>query len=205
MDLKATRVWLIRHGEPAARARNRCYGKLDIGLSEAGRAQMNTAAACLREQPTILYCSPRSRATESAAILAKAMNCPVHEVPELAEIDFGDFEGLLYDEIAERYPDAYQQWMEHPTEVRFPNGECFAEMRDRVMTAFQLLLAKHDGETIALVSHGGVNRIIIAWALQMPDHCLFRLAQPYAAASLLEFVECVPSLRLLNARLISSD
>jgi alpha-ribazole phosphatase/probable phosphoglycerate mutase len=95
--------------------------------------------------------------------------------------------------------------MEHPTEVRFPNGECFAEMRDRVMTAFQLLLAKHDGETIALVSHGGVNRIIIAWALQMPDHCLFRLAQPYAAASLLEFVECVPSLRLLNARLISSD
>jgi alpha-ribazole phosphatase/probable phosphoglycerate mutase len=145
-----------------------------------------------------IYCSPRSRAVESAAILAKAADCSVCEMPELAEIDFGDFEGLLYDEIAARYPEVYREWMENPTEVRFPNGECFLEMRERVMRAFELLLARHDGQTVALVSHGGVNRIVIAWALRMPDECLFRLAQPYAAASLLEFVEGVPSLRLLN-------
>jgi len=120
------------------------------------------------------------------------------EIEELAEIDFGDFEGLLYDEIAARYPEAYRQWMEKPTEVRFPNGECFLEMRERVMSAFRSLLARHEGQTVALVSHGGVNRIIIAWALQMPDYCLFRLAQSYAAASLLEFVEGVPRLQLLN-------
>jgi alpha-ribazole phosphatase/probable phosphoglycerate mutase len=71
-------------------------------------------------------------------------------------------------------------------------------MRDRVLRAFQFVLARHEGETVALVSHGGVNRIIIAWALRMPDDCLFRLAQPYAAVSLLEFVEGVPSLRVLN-------
>jgi len=121
------------------------------------------------------------------------------EIEELAEIDFGDFEGLLYDEIAARYPETYRQWMEKPTQVRFPNGECFAEMQERVMKAFRGILARHEGETVALVSHGGVNRIIIAWALRMPEDCLFRLAQPYAAVSLLELVEGVPSLQVLNA------
>jgi len=193
--MDVTRVWLIRHGEPAARARNRCYGKLDIGLSDEGRAQMARVAQYFAARPLdVIYCSPRSRARESAALLAR----PVHEIAELAEIDFGDFEGLPYDEIAARYPEAYQQWMEKPTEVRFPNGECFSEMRERVLRAFQLVLARHEGETVALVSHGGVNRIILAWALGMPDDYLFRLAQPYAAVSLLEFVEGVPSLRILN-------
>ncbi len=57
-------------------------------------------------------------------------------VPHLKEIDFGDFEGLTYDEIAGRYPDLYRQWMESPTEVQFPNGECFDDMRIRVFDGF---------------------------------------------------------------------
>jgi alpha-ribazole phosphatase/probable phosphoglycerate mutase len=188
-----TRVWLIRHGKPMDRAKNRCYGKLDIGLSEEGRLQMAKVAEYLAATPPdVVYASPLSRATESAAILG---DFQVEE--KLAEIDFGDFEGLLYDEIAVKYPALYRRWMETPTKVRFPNGECFAEMKARVLGAFQFLLARHDGESMALVSHGGVNRIIIAWALQMPDHCLFRLAQPYAAINLLEFYDGVPTLRLM--------
>jgi alpha-ribazole phosphatase/probable phosphoglycerate mutase len=163
---------------------------------------MDRVALHLKGEPVdAFYASPRSRALESAAILAKELSTPLHVLQELAEIDFGDFEGLLYDEIEARYPDIYQQWMQTPTEVRFPNGECFAEMRDRVMKAFQTLLSQHQGQTISVVSHGGVNRIIIAWALQMPDSCLFRLAQPYAAVNLLEFMEGVPILRVLNGSL----
>ena len=166
---------------------------------------MVRVAEYLKHEPIAeFYCSPRSRAVESAAILAKEIERPMQVAAELAEIDFGDFEGLLYDEIAARYPDVYQQWMQTPTEVRFPHGECFAEMRSRVMDRFQVLLAQYAGRTIALVSHGGVNRIVIAWALQMPDDCLFRVAQPYAAVNLLEFVEGVPSLRVLNGGLLGS-
>jgi len=191
-----TRVWLIRHGETEEKARNRCYGSLNIRLSEAGRKQIAGVAEYLKtEGLAVVYSSPRSRAVESAEILARA----VEVIPDLAEINFGDFEGLTYDEIALRYPDVYQEWMNTPTRVQFPNGESFAQMRDRVVSAFQLLLAAHQGQTIAIVSHGGVNRILIAWALQMLDSAIFRLAQPYAAVSLLEFVEGVPSLRHLNA------
>jgi alpha-ribazole phosphatase len=195
-----TRVWLIRHGEPAEEARQRCYGSLDVGLSETGRAQIAAVWEFLKDEKVeAIYCSPRLRAFESATRRSRAglETCPT-VLQDLREIDFGDFEGLTYDEIAERYPDLYCQWMESPTEVQFPNGECFAGMRARVLAAFDEIRREHENETIAIVSHGGVNRILIAWALQIPNHCLFRIAQDYAALNLLEFVESVPIVKLLN-------
>lgn len=198
-----TRIWLIRHGEPAEQARQRCYGSLDVGLSDAGRAQMARVAEHLRAEPlAAVYTSSRSRAVESARILAAAASCPLEIVPALCEIDFGDFEGLTYDEIAVRYPALYRQWMETPTEVHFPGGESFHQMRVRVLSAFDAILRRRDGQTIAVVSHGGVNRILLGWALEMPDHCLFRLAQKHAALNLLAIVEGVPILQSMNGAMV---
>jgi broad specificity phosphatase PhoE len=162
---------------------------------------MAQVADYLEAEPvTAIYTSPRSRALESARILAAVPSCPIEIVADLREIDFGEFEGLPYDEIAARYPDLYRQWMETPTEVRFPNGERFSEMRGRILRAFDAIQREREGQTVAMVSHGGVNRILIAWALQMPGDCLFRLAQDYAAISLLTLVDGLPSLQLLNHR-----
>jgi alpha-ribazole phosphatase len=196
-----TRVWLIRHGQTAEGARHRCHGSLDIALSETGRAQMTQAAEYLKAEPiSMVYTSPLSRALDSARVLADVRSCPVEVLPDLREIGFGDFEGLAYDEIAARYPDIYRQWMETPTEVRFPNGETFAEMRVRVLKAFEAIHSLRQEQTVAIVSHGGVNRILIAWALQMPDNCLFRLAQDYGAINLLVLEESLPAVLLLNYR-----
>jgi alpha-ribazole phosphatase/probable phosphoglycerate mutase len=118
----------------------------------------------------------------------------------LREIDFGDFEGLAYDDIAARYPELYRQWMEAPTEVRFPNGESFCEMQSRVLRAFDAIEREWRGETVAMVSHGGVNRILIAWALQIPDRYLFRIAQDYAGVNLLEVADGIPIVKLVNHR-----
>jgi alpha-ribazole phosphatase len=196
-----TRFWLIRHGEPAEASRQRCYGSLDIGLSETGRAQMQHAAEYLRtESIAAIYSSPRSRALESARVLAGGRSRPIEIVEDLREIDFGDFEGLTYDEIAARYPDLYRLWMEKPTEIQFPNGESFAEMRVRVLKAFDTIQREREGQTVAIVSHGGVNRILLAWALQMPDNCLFRLGQDYGAMNLMTLVEGIPGVEALNYR-----
>jgi alpha-ribazole phosphatase len=196
-----TRFWLIRHGEPAEEARHRCYGSLDAGLSETGRAQMAQVAEYLKGEPVAaIYTSPRSRALESARILGAVAPCCIEIVEDLREIDFGDFEGLAYDEIAARYPDLYRQWMETPTEVRFPNGESFSAMRGRVLRAFDTIQREWEGQTVAIVSHGGVNRVVLARALQMPDNSIFRLAQDYAAINLLELVDGLPSIQLLNRR-----
>jgi alpha-ribazole phosphatase len=196
-----TRVWLIRHGEPAEEARHRCYGSLDVGLSEKGRAQMAEIAQYLKpESLAAIYTSPSSRALDSARILAAGQSCPFEIVQDLREIDFGDFEGLSYDEIAARYPELYRQWMEKPTEVQFPNGESFSEMRDRILRAFDGIQSERRGQTFVIVSHGGVNRVLVARALQMPDSALFRLAQDYAAINLLTITHGLPSLQLLNHR-----
>jgi len=193
-----TRIWLIRHGEPA-KVRGRCYGKLDVGLSATGRSQMERVAGRLKaERLAAIYTSPRRRAAESAGIIASLQTCGLEEDASLREIDFGDFEGLTYDEIATRYPALYRQWMETPTLVQFPHGENFAAMRLRVLRTFETILRSREGQTVAIVTHGGVIRILIAWALEMPEHCLFRLGQDYAAINLLLSVDGVPAVQLLN-------
>ncbi len=194
-----TRVWLIRHGEPAAESRQRCYGSLDVALSPEGRQQMRHVAARLKVEPVAaIYASPLSRARESAAIVASATGQSVAVAEDLREIAFGDWEGLTYAEIERRDPELYRRWMETPTEVSFPNGESFAAMRTRVVRAFAAILDCHADQTIALVSHGGVNRILLAHALQMPDHAVFRLAQDYAAMNLLTFTQGFPVVQVLN-------
>jgi alpha-ribazole phosphatase len=196
-----TRVWLIRHGEPAEEARNRCYGSLDIGLSDKGRQQMAKVAQHLNAEPTAaIYTSPSSRALESASIISAIQACPLETIADFQEMNFGAFEGLTYDEIAGRYPDLYRQWMETSTEIRFPNGENFTEMHTRVLRGFEKILAEREGQTVIIVSHGGVNRILIAWALQMPGPCLFRLAQDYAAMNLISFIGRIPCVQFLNHR-----
>src|ERR1019366_7090512 len=120
---RTTRIWLIRHGEPAEEARQRCYGSLDVRLSEAGRRQIGRVAEYFAtEAMAAVYASPLSRTLESAQILASAGERHLEIAEGLREIDFGDFEGLTYDEIAARHPDLYRQWMETPTQIRFPNG-----------------------------------------------------------------------------------
>src|SRR5262249_9225907 len=137
------------------------------------------------EHAAVIYTSPRRRTMESARILGAVLNAPIQVVAELREIDFGDFEGLSYDEIANRYPELYREWMDAPTKIRFPNGECEAQVRERALRAFEGICRQCEGKTVVIVSHGGVIRIILAWALRMPDECLFRLSQGHAAVNLL--------------------
>lgn len=195
-----TRVWLIRHGEPSEEFRNRCYGSLDIALSDRGRAQMEEVGCFLKDEPiAAIYSSPKSRAIESARLVARP-NSSIRICDELREMDFGDFEGLSFDDIAARCPDLYRQWMQSPTRIRFPNGDCFGDMRDRVLAAFDQIQREWKDRTIAIVSHAGVNRVLLAWALHVPDDHLFCIAQDYASTSLLGFVEGVPSVQLWNYR-----
>jgi alpha-ribazole phosphatase len=196
-----TRIWLVRHGEPDESVRRLCYGSLDMGLSDAGRQQMTRAARELAAEPVAaIYSSPRRRAVESARILGEAFQ-PAPEVrvaPDFREIDFGDFEGVAYNDIAARYPDLYRQWMEAPTTVEFPGGESFATLRRRVLRAFQAMSAVHAGETLVVVSHGGPIRAIVANALGMADEHIFHLAQDHGAISRIDMVDGFAVVGLLN-------
>jgi len=194
-----TRLWLIRHGEPDAEVRGRCYGRLDVGLSAEGRRQLERVAERLAREPlSAIFASPRKRAVESAQILAARHVCGVRTDEDLREIDFGDFEGLTYDEIALRHPERFRQWMDRPTEVEFPNGESFPAMRARVRRAVAALRRRHPSQCVALVTHGGVIRIALADALSIPPANIFRIAQRYAAINLITYLDDHPMVELVN-------
>jgi len=116
----------------------------------------------------------------------------------LREIDFGVVEGLTYDEVERAYPALLQAWMERPTEVTFPEGEPVAAMAARVRDALADLLRVRPNQTTLVVSHGGVNRIVLADALGLPLASMFRLSQDYACFNVVEYWTGHTAVRAMN-------
>jgi alpha-ribazole phosphatase/probable phosphoglycerate mutase len=193
-----TRLVLVRHGEPDASVRGRCYGRLDPALSPRGHEQMRTVKRLLRGLPlSKVYSSPRRRALESARHLAPARSNTIVD-DRLREIDFGELEGLTYDEIAAGFPETYDTWMRHPTDVVFPGGESFRAMTGRVREALDELRRAHGGRPVVVVSHGGVNRIAIGHALGLEPARIFRLDQGHGCVNVIDFFGDEPLVRVIN-------
>lgn len=187
-----SRLVLVRHAEPEDAARGRCYGSLDVGLSPAGYESAKALVGRIADRDAV-YSSPRLRAVETARQLAA--DPILHD--GLREIDFGELEGRLYDEIAVSEPELYRAWMEAPTTVRFPGGESYADLRARVVAALDEIRSAHDAAVV--VTHGGVIRAALATWLELPDAAIFRIDQAYCGVTVVEWLDGVPIVRLVNA------
>jgi len=193
-----TTIWLLRHGLPGG-IEGRCYGRLDVPLSVEGVAQAKqTAARLARENISAVYSSGLQRATETAQIVAKELRLDIQTIDALAEIDFGTFEGMMYEDIQKQYPEAFDCWMRHPAQAQFPNGENFADLTRRVNGALEPLLSRHGNESIAIVAHSGVIRLLIGQALSIPGDQIFRLSQRYGAINRIRYSEHGPIVELVN-------
>jgi alpha-ribazole phosphatase len=193
-----TTVWLIRHGAPGGAA-GLCYGRHDVPLSEDGVLQAKELAGRFASEPVdIIYASPLRRALDTAKILAEQRGLAIERCADLAEIDFGEFEGRSYDEIEALFPETFQMWMREPTQVRFPQGENFQDLRRRTLRALEFVLARHAGQRIVIVSHAGVIRILLAQALGIPDRHVFRLDQDYGSLNRIDYFDHGPLVRLIN-------
>jgi len=190
-----TRLLLIRHADPDEDARGRCYGRLDVGLSPAGLASAERLAESLRAVALdAVYVSPRLRAVQTAAALGASRSVD----DRLRELDFGELEGRTYDEIEREQPEFFRTWMATPTLVRFPGGESYAELRERVSAAVDDIVAANDDRTVALVSHGGVIRAALAATLGLPDERAFALDVGYARISVVDWFDGTAVVRLVN-------
>jgi broad specificity phosphatase PhoE len=200
----ATRLVLVRHAETDPAARGRCHGRLEVGLSEEGRRQAGELGAALAEVAlAAVYSSPLSRALDTARPLALPHGLEPVADDGLSEIDFGELEGLTYEQIEAERPEVFRAWMETPTSVRFPGGESFGDLRARVLPAVAAIRERHAGEAAAVVAHGGVVRVVLADALGLHDEAVFRLDQAYGGLSIVDWVGEVPVVRVVNAVLYS--
>ena len=156
-----TKLILIRHGETAWNAERRLQGHIDIALNAEGVRQAEALAGALADDAIdAIVSSDLSRAAHTADLLARSHGLPVGRDPGLRERCFGGFEGLLYAEIAQRFPVEFAAWQARDIEARMPDGarvaESFHQFYDRCIGAILAQAARHAGQTLVVVAHGGV-------------------------------------------------
>ena len=201
---EATRVVLVRHAAAEESARGRCYGRLDVLLSPRGLRQAEALAGALADHPlAAVYASPLTRALDTARPIAAAQGLEPAVLDALAELDFGEVEGLRFDEIEVAHPELFRTWMDDPARVRFPAGEGLDDLRARVLPVLAEIRARHEREAVAVVAHGGVIRVVLAEALGLDDGALFRLDLSEGGVSVVDWLDGVPLLRVANATLYS--
>jgi 2,3-bisphosphoglycerate-dependent phosphoglycerate mutase len=157
-----TRILLIRHGETAWNAVRRLQGHTDIPLNEEGARQAKALAHALSsESLDAIVSSDLVRALQTAqAVAAHHPHIPLHTDAGLRERCYGAFEGLLYTEIAERYPVEFAEWQARDVDSVMPAGEreaeSFRQFYQRCVDGIGRWAAQFPGKTIAIVAHGGV-------------------------------------------------
>lgn len=183
---RSARLLLVRHGEVEDWARGRIYGRLDPAVSPLGLQQAQAIARRVAEErPVALLVSPSRRALESAGFIAEATALAPAQDARLREIEFGEFEGLTFAEAEQRDPVIWRTWMERPGAVRFPGGECWDDVRARAVEAAEAVTAAHPGEAVAVVTHGGVIRALLAEALALPAERTFRMEIGFGSLTVL--------------------
>jgi probable phosphoglycerate mutase len=156
--MEPTRIIAIRHGETSWNADARIQGQLDIGLNETGRWQARRVGKALAEESiTAVYSSDLERAQATAQPISDVKGVPVIPHEGLRERSFGMFEGKTFDEIHQTWPEHAQNWRKRIPEWQPPDGgESLLQLRERVTRTLEQLAARHPGEQIVVVAHGGV-------------------------------------------------
>jgi broad specificity phosphatase PhoE len=142
-----------------------------------------------------VYTSPLARAAETAQAVAARHGLTPCLVPGLREIDFGEVDGLQFEE----YPaELRAALLDKPATVRFPGGESYEELRARVVTALGDIVFRHAGETVAAISHAGAIRAALATWLGVPAEASFRIDQSLAGVNVVDWIDGAPFVRLVN-------
>jgi broad specificity phosphatase PhoE len=200
MNLKKPRskVYLLRHGE--IESENRLVGQLDFPLTEEGMRQAYWWNEMFQGvELARICCSDLNRCFQTAEIIAGCRKDVIEPIPEFREIRLGDWEGLAIAEVAHRFPEA---WCERRTRLaayRPPRGESFQDLKERVIPVFEQIVDEVRGD-IMIVSHAGVNRVILCHLLGVPLGNILRLRQDYGCLNLVEFEGESFQIRVVNMR-----
>jgi probable phosphoglycerate mutase len=195
-----TTVWLARHGETQWAAEDRYNGRGNIPINAQGRAQAERLTERLRAEPlAAVYCSSLRRCVETATIVAQPHGLDPVSRDAFVEVDYGEWDGMLRQEIVAQYPDLYAAWVKDPATVLPPGGESGYHALARAMTALQQVIAQHVGHVVLVVAHKAINRLLLCGILGVPPSFYrARIGQLPCALNCIEWHENEPMVTLLN-------
>lgn len=193
------RLYLVRHGETTWNLESRYQGHTDVELSDKGLYQGELLGKKMAKvKLDAIYASDLSRAYQTAQCVAKHHQLAVNKDPLMRELHFGEWEGLTYKEIKEKYGDLAHQWFYNPVDLQIPKGEHFRDLATRAKNVVDKLLDEHQDEHILVVSHGGTIRTIICNLLEIDLKKMWAIKQDNTAVNIIDFYDRKPIIALLN-------
>lgn len=183
------RILLARHGETPWNAEGRYQGQIDIPLSPVGQSQARALGERLRDVSiTHAIASPLSRARDTARFaLGDARADMLTLDPDFREIAHGEWEGLLASEINDKDQIRLRAWRDEPDTVMMPGGESLRLVLERSWRGLVRATERlGDGDTLLLVAHDAVNRVILCRILGLPLSRLWSFRQAPTTLNLLE-------------------
>ena len=174
-----SRILLVRHGHVAGIDPPRFRGRADLLLTDRGQQQARQVAARIASTspPHAIYTSPLRRCVDTAAAIGDACLLPCKVMEELNDLDYGAWQGRSWDEARTSDARLFDTWRRFPDEIVFPSGESLHDVAARAARALRYVEEHHADETVVMVSHDSVNRVILALALALPLAAYWRLFQ----------------------------
>ncbi|WHZ11351.1 MAG: hypothetical protein OJF60_001790 [Burkholderiaceae bacterium] len=173
------RIILARHGHVDWIAPERFRGRADLSLSSLGERQAVALGRRIAQswKPDAIYASPLLRCVHTGEAIARATGIRSAALDDLVDIDYGQWQGLTREEVRSRWPDELQTWLAAPDLALIPSGETLADVLVRTLKVLRLVLREHGDQTVVLVGHDSINRVLLLRFLGLPLARYWRIKQ----------------------------
>lgn len=183
-----TKIILVRHGETQWNKDDIFRGHIDVPLNEKGINQAQATGKALKNMKIdVVYSSPLSRTMVTAENIAKYHNLKVEICEGLKDLNFGVWQGKSKLEVSESYKDLYELWKNSPHLVQFPEGENLNLVRERSLKTLFDLINIHLNQTIVIVSHRVVCKVLLCTILGLDNSHFWNITQNTCAINIFRY------------------
>lgn len=164
------RLLLVRHGHVEGIRPARFRGRAELLLTALGCQEAEVTARRIsgQWQPAAFYCSPLGRCVATATLLGAPFDLKPEPSEAFNDLDYGEWTGKTHLEVRAADPVAFERWWSAPDTVEFPGGESLQDLADRTVDGLHGLLVRHPDDTVVVVSHGSVLRVLLLHLLHLP-------------------------------------
>ena len=195
----ANTFYIVRHGQTNWNILGKTQGHGNSDLTPKGENQALELSKAIKEYPIdYIYSSDLGRAVQTAEIIGSTIGVDVIQTPSIREMGFGDWEGLLIEEIKKDHAKTYETWRNQPHLVNIPNGETLHIIKDRVDAFIKELNEKYDNKHILLVSHSVTVRVMLLSFLNSGVENIYRIKQDNTALNIVEYRDYGPVVIKMN-------
>ncbi|MDY6857480.1 MAG: histidine phosphatase family protein [Thermodesulfobacteriota bacterium] len=183
-----TRVILVRHGETDWNKEQVFRGRIDLPLNSSGLQQARKTGEVLsRQRIEAIYSSPLSRAIQTANGIAQFhSHINIKEAKGFIDIDFGKWQGMPHKDVQNEFKDLYGIWQRKPQNLKMPSGEGLDDVKLRAMESLNNILRSHVSETVVIISHRVVNKVVLCAILGLSNQYFWRIRQDTCAINIFE-------------------